>query len=203
MAASWMAAPWLLLEWLITLNKSRNDGYFADFEQVKNLPYTKTPLGEIGYLNNFLGYLSMSPALHLLLVRLVKVSTSSEIYPDCFPLLTFFSLFRYPVFLFTSLFLTQSIRLPLITYPHCAALMWLTGRHAMQAFTERFPPNPYLGKQRIFLGVAIMENMCLCSHTYNPGLNIWNKLEFSSKTGQEKKSLVSIFACFLTAIRKV
>ena len=43
MAASWMAAPWLLLEWLITLNKSRNDGYFADFEQVKNLPYTKTP----------------------------------------------------------------------------------------------------------------------------------------------------------------
>ena len=38
---------------------------------------------------------------------------------------------------------------------------------------------------------------------YNPGQNIWNKMQQSSKTGQEKKSLVSIFACFLTAIGKV
>ena len=30
----------------------------------------------------------------------------------------------------------------------------------------------------------------------NPGQNIWNKLEKSSKTGMEKKSLVSISACF-------
>ena len=30
----------------------------------------------------------------------------------------------------------------------------------------------------------------------NPGQNIWNKME-------EKKSLVSVFACFLTAIHKV
>ena len=36
-----------------------------------------------------------------------------------------------------------------------------------------------------------------------PGQNIWNKLKKSSKTGQEKKSLVSIFVCFLTAIAKV
>ena len=32
--------------------------------------------------------------------------------------------------------------------------------------------------------------------TYNPGQNIWNKIEKSSKTGQEKKSLKSTFACF-------
>ena len=32
--------------------------------------------------------------------------------------------------------------------------------------------------------------------------NIWNKMEKSGKTGQEK-SLVSIFAWFLTAIAKV
>ena len=34
------------------------------FEQVKNLPYSKTPLGESGCLSIFLGYLSMLPALH-------------------------------------------------------------------------------------------------------------------------------------------
>ena len=39
--------------------------------------------------------------------------------------------------------------------------------------------------------------------TYNPGQNIWHKIEKSSKTGQEKKSLTSNFACFLTAIAKV
>ena len=37
---------------------------FCYFEQVKNLPYSKTPLGETGCLSNILGYLSMSPALH-------------------------------------------------------------------------------------------------------------------------------------------
>ena len=31
---------------------------------------------------------------------------------------------------------------------------------------------------------------------YNPGQNIWNKTDLSSKTGQENKSLVSAFACF-------
>ena len=38
---------------------------------------------------------------------------------------------------------------------------------------------------------------------YNPGQNIWNKMEESSKTGQEKKNLVSVFAYFLTDIDKV
>ena len=37
----------------------------------------------------------------------------------------------------------------------------------------------------------------------NPMQNIWNKLEKSSKTGQDKKSLISTFACFLTATVKV
>ena len=34
---------------------------------------------------------------------------------------------------------------------------------------------------------------------YNPGQNIWNKLEESSKIGQEK-SLISTSGCFLTAL---
>ena len=38
---------------------------------------------------------------------------------------------------------------------------------------------------------------------YNPEQKFWNKLEKFSKTGQEKKSLISTFACFLTAIAKV
>ena len=37
----------------------------------------------------------------------------------------------------------------------------------------------------------------------NPGQSIWRKMEKSIKNGQEKKSLVSVFACFLTVIRKV
>ena len=37
----------------------------------------------------------------------------------------------------------------------------------------------------------------------NPGQNIWNKIEKSSKTEQDKKSLISTFACFLTATGKV
>ena len=38
---------------------------------------------------------------------------------------------------------------------------------------------------------------------YNSRQNIWNKIEKSSKTGQERKSLTSTFACFLAAIAKV
>ena len=44
--------------------------------------------------------------------------------------------------------------------------------------------------------------MCVTG-TYNPGQNIWNKIEKSSKTGQDKKSLISTFVCFLTATAKV
>ena len=33
--------------------------------------------------------------------------------------------------------------------------------------------------------------------------NIWNKLEKFRKTGQDKKSLLSIFPCFLTATARV
>ena len=32
------------------------------------------------------------------------------------------------------------------------------------------------------------------------GQNIWNKIAKCSKTGPEKKSFISTFACFLTAI---
>ena len=38
---------------------------------------------------------------------------------------------------------------------------------------------------------------------YNPGQNIWNKIETSSKNEPGKKSFIPTFACFLTAITKV
>ena len=38
---------------------------------------------------------------------------------------------------------------------------------------------------------------------YNPGQSIWSKIEKSSKTGQDKKSLMSTFACFYTVVAKV
>ena len=43
--------------------------------------------------------------------------------------------------------------------------------------------------------------MLFCSD--NPGQYIWAKIETSSKIGEDKKSLVSTFACFVTAIAKV
>ena len=38
---------------------------------------------------------------------------------------------------------------------------------------------------------------------YNPGQGIWGRIGRSSNIGQEKKSLISIFAQFLIAIAKV
>ena len=37
----------------------------------------------------------------------------------------------------------------------------------------------------------------------NSGQNIWNNIVKSNETGHEKKSLISTFSCFLTAIAKV
>ena len=45
-------------------------------------------------------------------------------------------------------------------------------------------------------------SVCLIGD-YNPGQSIWCKVEKSSKAGQDCKSLLSNFACFLTAVVKV
>ena len=45
------------------------------------------------------------------------------------------------------------------------------------------------------------DQKCACLD--NPRQNIWNKIEKSSKIGPGKKSLISTFAYFLTAITKV
>ena len=45
-------------------------------------------------------------------------------------------------------FSRQSVRLPMVTYAHCAALVWLTGRHAMPDVTSS---NFYLSIQSYLL----------------------------------------------------
>ena len=37
---------------------------------------------------------------------------------------------------------------------------------------------------------------------YSPGQGIWGNIEKSSEAGQERKSLITTFVCFLTAIAK-
>ena len=41
------------------------------------------------------------------------------------------------------------------------------------------------------------------NYTYNPGQNIWNKVKKHSKIAQEKKTMISTFAYFLTIVAKV
>ena len=53
---------------------------------------------------------------------------------------------------------------------------------------------PKTGKQVIT--IRILPNISRSKGSHNPGQNIWYKKEKSSKTGQEKKSLISTFACF-------
>ena len=76
-----MAAPWMT----------------ADFEQVKNLHYSKTPLRETRYLSNFLGYLSMLPT-----------------FLDCSGI----QFFDSPPFS-----LHSQLGYPWLPTPHCAVLM--------------------------------------------------------------------------------
>ena len=111
----WLLLRWLLLRWLLTLSISKNVGYLADFGHVKKQPYNKTLIGKTECLSNFLGYLSMLPALHLGFPGLWRPPPALISTKTAFSCLLF--LFMHPVFWFTSLFLTQWVRLLLVTYP--------------------------------------------------------------------------------------
>ena len=62
-------------------------------------------------------------------------------------------------------FPTQSVRLPLVTYPSLCSTCVTYRSYAMPLVTKCFPPNPYLGKWRISLGVTSILSMCLHPHT--------------------------------------
>ena len=91
------------------------NSHFAAFEQVKNLPNSKTPLRETGCLSNILGYLSMSPALHPGFSDLWRSVLALSSTPTAFGYLLFL-IVQASSFLIHSLSLTQSVRLPLGTY---------------------------------------------------------------------------------------
>ena len=63
--------------------------------------------------------------------------------------------------------------------------------------SQRSQNNVFFGFFEKFCHQFFLETIC------NPMQNIWNKIEKSSKTGQDKKSLISTFVCFLTATTKV
>ena len=71
----------------------------------------------------------------------------------------------HPVFWFTSLFLTQSVRLFLVTYPSLCSAMWLTGHHAMPVVTKFFLPNPLPREAEDFpRGGNLSRHMPLLTH---------------------------------------
>ena len=57
--------------------------------------------------------------------------------------------------------------------------------------------------RRVCKILKLWGSITMLMGTYNPMQNICNKLEKSSKTGQDKKSLISTFRCFLTATAKI
>ena len=76
----WLVFGWLLLGWLLLI-----------------FNVNKTPLGETGCLSNFLGSLSMSPALHPGFSSLLRSPPALSSTPTTFGCLLFLML-RHPVF---------------------------------------------------------------------------------------------------------
>ena len=135
------------------MDNSKIDGRFSDFGQVKNRLSFCWLWASEDFLQNFLrkSWMPMQPLLFNYLMR------------------------RHPVFLFTSLSQHSQLGYLWLPTPHCAALVWLTGHHGIPLVAKCFQPNPYLGKQKISLGMASILRMCLCSHTkldYNQLLTI-------------------------------
>ena len=64
----------------------------------------------------------------------------------------------------------------------------------------RGPPSTSRKLIQRLKGLSFKFRIKIC---YNPRQDIWNKPEKSSKIGEEKNSLISTFACFLTAIANV
>ena len=112
------------------------------------------------------GILIHTPGTPPWLHRPVKVSISSELYPEYFWLRNFLDCSGIQFFDSPPLCQHSQLVYLCLPTPNCAALVWLTGHHAMPAVTKCFLSNPYLGKQRISLGVVNILHMCFCSHTW-------------------------------------
>ena len=97
------------------------NSHFADFEQVEKIKTSQKLALQNSLRRNWMPEQLSGLLIHVTgtppwLLRSVKVSTSSELYPDCFWLPAFLDCSGIQ-FLIHLLFLTQSVRLPLVTYP--------------------------------------------------------------------------------------
>ena len=97
---------------------------------------------EFFWLSNFR---HPSHAIQETLLRSVKVSTSSVLYPDFFRLPTFLD-WSDIQFFYSPLSNHSQLGYVWLPTPHCPALVWLTGHHALPAVTRSFLPNPHLRK---------------------------------------------------------
>ena len=79
---------------------------------------------------------------------------------------------------------------------------WWVGetRHADADKYNKF----FLSVENLFMEITVifLFHAWVWKVSYNSRQYIWNKIEKSSKTGQPKKSLISTFVCFLTAVAK-
>ena len=138
-----MAAPWMPGHWMAVpashfadfIDKSRlMDGHFAVFGQVKNWPYSKTPEGETGCLSNFLGNLSMPPALHPGFSDLLRSPPALRSTLTTFDCLLFL-IVQASSFLIHPLSQHSQLGYLWLPTPHCVASLWLTGHHAVPSLS--------------------------------------------------------------------
>ena len=148
MLLNWLLLGWLFLGCLFLVDdrfgQVKIDGHFSDFEQIKNLPYSKTPLGETGCLRNFLGYLSTSLALHHGFSDLWRSPPALSSTPTTFSCLLF--LFFQASSFFIRPVPTQSVRLPLVTYPWLCST-YVTCRIPYHASSHQVLPTTPLARE--------------------------------------------------------
>ena len=103
----------------------------------------KTPLGETGCLSNFLGSLSMSPAHHPGFSDPLRSAPALSSTPTTFG--TFLNV-QTSSFFYLPPFLTQSVRLPLVTYPSLCST-YVTYRTPCHAIGHRVLPTQPLPRE--------------------------------------------------------
>ena len=155
---------WLIFRWLLLVDNHIADfeqfkidvhftdfgqvriyGHFANFGQANNWSYSKTTLGEIGGLSNFLGYLSMPLALNPGFSDLWRSPAALSSISTSFGCLLFLivqasSLMIHPPFP------TQSVRLPLVTYPSLCST-YVTFRTPCHASGHQVLPTQHLPRE--------------------------------------------------------
>ena len=148
---------------LLALGASKIDNDSADFGQTKNWSYSKIPLGETEYLSR-----SLPPGFSHLWRSAPDLSSTQT----SFGFLLFF-INQASSFFICSLSQHSQLGYLWLPTPHCCSTC-VTYRMPLHKSSYQML-HPYLGKQRIALGVTSILSMRLCSHTlldYNQ-LIIW------------------------------